>query len=65
MKTVRKGVVNNMYYDMYYHKKESKKDDKREEKAFLLLKSLKDKKMDNREFAQMREDYYRALGDLN
>ena len=54
-----------MYYDMYYHKKESKKDDKREEKAFLLLKSLKDKKMDNREFAQMREDYYRALGDLN
>ena len=69
-----------MYYGMYYDKKEGKLkklsklseaksssagDDKKEEKAFLLLKSLKDQNMDNRQYAQMREDYYRALGDQN
>jgi len=60
---------------MYYDKKEAKwkelsdagepKGDEKEEKAFSLLKSLKNQKIDNRQFAQMREDYYRALGDLN
>jgi len=40
-------------------------DDEKEEKAFSLLKLLKDQKMSNRQYAQMREDYYRALGDLN
>ena len=62
-----------MCYGMYYEKKDIKKDDKslsgkddkKEEKAFLLLESLKDQKMDNRQFAQAREDYYRALGDEN
>lgn len=62
-----------MCYGMYYEKKDitkddkglSEKDDKREEKAFLLLESLKDQKMDNRQFAQLREEYYRDLGDQN
>ena len=69
-----------MCYGMYYDKKEAKwkelsklseaksssaGDDEREEKAFSLLKSLKDQKIDNRQYAQLREDYYRALGDDN
>lgn len=60
-----------MCYDMY-DPKQSKaggvapsNDDEKEEKAFSLLKSLKNQKMDNRQFAQLREDYYRALGDQN
>jgi hypothetical protein len=63
-----------MCYAMYYDKKTGKlkelkpqmeNDDKKEEKAFHLLESLKDQKINNRQFAQMREDYYRALGDEN
>lgn len=64
-----------MCYGMYYDKKEGKwkeiseakapEGDEKEEKAYSLLKSLKNKKVDNRQFAQMREEYYRALGDLN
>lgn len=59
-----------MCYDMYYDKKEGKsgdlKDPKgKEERAFLLLESLKNKRIDNRQYAQLREDYYRALGDSN
>jgi hypothetical protein len=63
-----------MCYDMYYDKKAGQSggtkppmesDDKKEEKAFQLLKSLKNQKMDNRQFAQMREEYYRTLGDAN
>jgi len=60
---------------MYYDKKTDKwkelsearasKDDEKEEKAFLLLESLRNKKMDNHQFAQAREEYYRALGDEN
>jgi len=44
---------------------DSSSEDKKEEKAFSLLKSLKNQKMDNRQFAQLREEYYRALGDDN
>lgn len=62
-----------MCYGMYYDKKEGKlkelktddQNNEKEEKAFSLLKSLKDKKLDNRQFAQLREDYYRTLGDQN
>jgi hypothetical protein len=62
-----------MCYGMYYEKKDitkddkglSEKDDKKEKRAFLLLESLKDQKMDNRQFAQLREEYYRDLGDQN
>jgi len=58
-----------MYYDKKDIKKDDKsligKDDKKEKKAFLLLESLKDQKMDNRQFAQLREEYYRDLGDQN
>lgn len=60
-----------MCYDMYDPKQsktgggDSSRDDKKEKRAFLLLESLKNQKMDNRQFAQAREDYYRALGDDN
>ena len=60
-----------MCYDMYDPKQNKmgggvpSNDDEKEEKAFSLLKLLKDQKMSNRQYAQMREDYYRALGDLN
>ena len=62
-----------MYYGMYYSKKEGKLKEldiakatqEADDKAYELLKSLKDQKIDNRKYAQLREDYYRALGDDN